>query len=78
VDTIREAWLRNTLQIWALTGRTVATLVDEPLAPSRYRMVFEAGELPSGVYFYRLEARDGSARGFVETRKRWGVGKSPS
>ena len=58
-----------TLRVFDITGRTVATLVDEPLAPSRYRVVFEAGELPSGVYFYRLEARGGSGPGFVETRK---------
>ncbi len=47
----------------------MATLVDEPLAPSRYRVVFEAGHLPSGVYFYRLEVRGDSGRGFVETKK---------
>jgi N-acetylmuramoyl-L-alanine amidase len=53
-----------TLQIYDLLGREVATLVNERKSPGTYEVQFDASSLPSGVYFYRLEA--GS---FVETKK---------
>ena len=45
-------------------GREVATLVDEPKDAGTHSVSWDAAGLPSGVYYYRLEA--GS---FVETRK---------
>ncbi len=54
---------RVRLTVFDVLGRVVTTLVDEPLAPGSHRAVFEAGTLPSGVYFYRLEAG-----AFSETR----------
>jgi len=51
------------LQVYDVLGRLVQTLIDEPLSPGTYRAVFEAGDLPSGVYFYRL-----TAGAFTETR----------
>ena len=52
------------LRVYDLMGREVRTLVDERLEAGVYEVRFDAGELPSGVYFYRMEA--GS---FMETRK---------
>ena len=46
------------------TGNPVQVLVDELQAAGRYRVPFEAGNLPKGLYEYRLQA--GSA---VKTRK---------
>ncbi len=58
------------LRIFDIKGRVVATPVDQPLGPGRYRITFEAKDLASGVYFYRLVADDnGVNRGFAETRK---------
>lgn len=48
---------RVTLKVFDLLGRAVTTLVDEQLVPGTYTVRFNAGELASGVYMYRLEAR---------------------
>ncbi len=53
-----------TLIVYDLLGRPVATLVNEHQTAGRHSVKFDAGELPSGVYFYRLQA--GS---FVRTKK---------
>jgi len=44
------------LIVYDILGREVGKLVDKELEPGRYKVNFEAGELSSGVYFYRLEA----------------------
>ncbi len=45
------------LSVHDVIGRTVAELVTAARqAPGRYEVTFEAGDLPSGVYFYRLQA----------------------
>ncbi len=42
------------LQIINLKGQVVATLVDEAESPGVHSLVFNAGHLPSGIYFYRI------------------------
>ena len=54
----------QTLKIYDVLGNEVATLVDEYREAGRYELLFDASNLSSGIYFYRLEA--GS---FVETKK---------
>jgi hypothetical protein len=44
------------LQVFDVLGRRVATLVDETKAPGAYSVSFDASNLSSGPYFYRLEA----------------------
>lgn len=53
-----------TVKVYDVLGREVAMLVNERKSPGRYKVQFDASTLPSGVYFYRLEA--GS---YVETKK---------
>ena len=58
-----------TLKVYDLLGREVATLVNEEKPAGTYEVIFDShsGEvrnLPSGIYFYQLQA--GS---FVETKK---------
>ena len=44
------------LSVYDLNGREVATLVNRNLAANSYTVSFDATALPSGTYFYRLEA----------------------
>ncbi len=58
----------QTLKIYDLLGREIATLVDEYKPAGRYEVDFNAssaaGGLSSGVYFYRLQAG-----AFIDTKK---------
>jgi len=54
----------QTLKIYDLLGREVATLVDEYKPAGSYEVEFDASDLSSGVYFYRLQAGE-----FADTKK---------
>jgi len=47
------------LQVFDVQGRLVETLIDQVQPSGRHSVVFEAGHLPSGVYFYRLKTSSG-------------------
>lgn len=53
-----------TLKVYDVLGREVATLVDGRQNEGSHAVTFNAARLPSGVYFYRLDA--GS---YIKTRK---------
>ena len=44
------------LKVFDLLGNEIITLVDEEKSPGVYEVEFNASNLPSGVYFYRLQA----------------------
>ncbi len=46
------------LKIYDMLGREVAQLVNQELTPNNYSFDFNAANLSSGVYFYKLEAAD--------------------
>ncbi|MEO8209967.1 MAG: T9SS type A sorting domain-containing protein, partial [bacterium] len=46
----------TTLKIFDAVGKQVATLVNENQISGTYSVKFNAGNYPSGVYFYRLDA----------------------
>jgi len=54
----------QTLKIYDMLGNEVATLVDEYKPAGSYEIEFNAVNLPSGIYFYRIQA--GS---FIDTKK---------
>jgi hypothetical protein len=53
-----------TLKIYDIMGREVRTLVNEHKTANTYNVEFNASELSSGVYFYRL-----NVNGFSEIKK---------
>jgi hypothetical protein len=52
------------LVIYDMLGREVARLIQENKPPGDYTTTWNADDVPSGVYFYRLSAGD-----FIQTRK---------
>ena len=53
-----------TLKIYDVIGRELVTLVNEIKKPGYYKVTFNASDLSSGVYFYRMTAGD-----FVAVKK---------
>jgi hypothetical protein len=53
-----------TIKIFNVLGKEITTLVNDEKSPGVYELTWNAGNLPSGVYFYRLQ--NGS---FIDTRK---------
>ncbi|OYV85093.1 MAG: hypothetical protein B7Z63_05985 [Ignavibacteriae bacterium 37-53-5] len=53
-----------TLKVYDVLGREVATLVNEVQQMGTHEVRFDGSRMPSGVYFYRLEAGR-----FTETKK---------
>jgi photosystem II stability/assembly factor-like uncharacterized protein len=53
-----------TLKIFDVMGREVSTVVSETMSAGNYSKVWNGSGIPSGVYFYRLQAG-----AFLQTRK---------
>jgi hypothetical protein len=52
------------VKVYDVLGREVSTLVNEVKGPGTYTVQFDASNLASGVYFYRLQAGD-----FTQTKR---------
>ncbi len=48
----------TTLAIYNVLGQKVATLVNEELSAGSYKYQFDASNLTSGIYFYKLQSND--------------------
>lgn len=46
------------LKIYDILGKEIATLINEEKSAGRYEVNFEAADLSSGVYFYKIKAGD--------------------
>ncbi len=67
VTTIRyqtgvQGWV--SIRVYNLFGEEVAVLTDGSKGPGNHEVRFDAGELPSGIYYYRM-----TARRYSETKK---------
>ncbi len=52
---------RTTLTIYNSLGQPVVTLIDRYMTVGSYATTFNAGALPTGIYFYRLESAGATA-----------------
>jgi hypothetical protein len=52
------------ITVYNVLGMHITTLVDEQKTAGNYEILFDASEIPSGVYFYRLATSD-----FTSTKK---------
>lgn len=52
------------LNVYDITGKLVAALINRQLNAGQYSEDFDASNLPSGVYFYKIETA-----GLIETKK---------
>ncbi|VAX20249.1 hypothetical protein MNBD_IGNAVI01-761 [hydrothermal vent metagenome] len=50
----RQAFQNVTLRVYDILGKEVATLVNETQQPGNYEIKFNAGDLPSGIYLYKI------------------------
>jgi plastocyanin len=50
--------------IYNLLGQDIETLVDQGEPAGKHQVIWDASDVPTGVYFYRIEAGD-----FTQTRK---------
>ena len=60
-----------TLKVYDVLGNEITTLIDEEKSIGNYEVEFDATSLPSGIYFYRLQAVPigRQAGSFTETKK---------
>lgn len=52
------------MNVYDLTGKEVALLVNERVQPGKYEVTFDASNLPSGTYFVRMNAGE-----YTESKK---------
>ncbi|RPH96682.1 T9SS C-terminal target domain-containing protein [candidate division KSB1 bacterium] len=61
--SLKEAGL-VTINVYDVSGRVVANLVNENLPAGQYNFSYNAADLPSGVYYYQMKVN-----GFTATQK---------
>ena len=52
------------IKVYDILGREIVTLINEEKPAGNYKVEFDGTALPSGIYFYRLQAGE-----FVEAKK---------
>ena len=59
------------LKVYDILGKEIATLVNEQQSPGNYEVIFDASNLSSGMYLYRLSIQSDQlkAGGYIQTRK---------
>ncbi len=52
------------IKVFDVLGKEITTLVNEEKSVGTYELNWYAGNLPSGIYFYRIQTGD-----FIDTKK---------
>jgi hypothetical protein len=58
-----------TFTVYDILGKEVRTFSRKTYAPGAHQVIFTDESLSSGVYFYKMEARDGSGPVFGSVQK---------
>ncbi|MCK5454351.1 MAG: T9SS type A sorting domain-containing protein [Calditrichia bacterium] len=58
-----------TIKIYDMLGKEITTLVSQKLTVGSHTMSWDASDMPSGVYIYRMEAAKAEGKRFKQTRK---------
>lgn len=58
-----------TLQVFDLLGREITTIVNENQYPGSYTVAWDASEMPTGIYLYRLNVINGKGIKFFSIKK---------
>ena len=53
-----------TIKVYDVLGNEISTLVNEQKSVGNYEVEFDGTGLPSGIYFYRIQAGK-----YIETKK---------
>jgi hypothetical protein len=53
-----EQTIQIRLVVFNLNGQVVATLVNQRLEPGNYEVIWNASDIPPGIYFYSLDGRN--------------------
>jgi hypothetical protein len=61
-DLPKNSFVR--INVFDITGKIVSEIVNQSLQAGSYEAEFNAANLSSGIYYYRIEAND-----FIETKK---------
>jgi len=56
-----SVYSKTQLKIYDVLGREVTELIDEYKNPGTYQVEFDASNLSSGIYFYKLQAGEYSS-----------------
>jgi len=46
------------LSVYDVSGKIISTILNKDLTEGNYEFNFKSGNLPSGVYYYKLTAGD--------------------
>lgn len=57
------------INVYNLLGQQVAALINSELTAGKHDITFDASDLNSGVYFYKIEANGNDGQNFISTKK---------
>jgi len=59
IDFILETPSQVVLEVFSIGGEKICQLINEQKSPGKYSVPFNAKDLPTGIYYYRLQTETG-------------------